>query len=225
MKKTIFLLLFFSIKQLTWASDTKFLYSTSLSPKFDMTYYAQQSDKYFNTLDSYADDQSAPKYSQDVIRWEWYPWLKLTGLGRDFMDYDWLLTLYPTKVINRVCKGFKTQPFGRCHVTFMYWGNDNPVHIYEEFTFNDLGEITFIEAWTDSKELSPMGSTDDYWAQSEQIKRLSTKVPGLGASGGNINLEKIKKLSKVDSDLNDLLRRLDAPLYYWFKELIRFISE
>lgn len=219
------LLLFLFTNQLTLADDTNFLYSTSLSPKFEMTYYAQQSDKYFNTLDSYADDQSAPKYSQDVIRWEWHPWLKLTGLGRDFMHYDWLLTLYPTKVINRVCKGFNIQPFGRCHVTFMYWGNNNPVNIYEEFTFNDLGEITFIEAWTDSKELSPMGSTDDYWAQSGQIKRLSTKVPGLGTSDGKYNLKHIDHLAQKNEDLADLKKRMDSPIYFWFKELFRFIFE
>ena len=81
------------------------------------------------------------------------------------MKLDFFLTLYPTKVINRVCKGFNVQPFGRCHVTFMYKGHDGRVDIYEEFTFNDQGEITFIEAWTDSPEFFPTDDFSDYWAK------------------------------------------------------------
>ena len=45
------------------------------------------------------------------------------------------------------------------------------------------GEITFIEAWTDEPGFSPM-NPDDYWAEEPSVKRLSTKVPGLGSTTG-----------------------------------------
>ena len=97
-------------------------YSTELKPQFSLDYYAKQSDKYFDTLDSYADRKSKPLYGKTIIRWEWLPWLKLTGYKRFFMKFDYFLTWYPTRVINRVCKGFDVQPFGRCHVSFEYNG-------------------------------------------------------------------------------------------------------
>ena len=142
--------------------------STALKPTFSMEYYAEQSNKYFDTLDTYAPRQSKPRYSKKVIRWEWYPWLKLTGYKSWMMKLDYFLTLYPTRVINRVCQGFSVQPFGRCHVTFIYKGNHEPVDIYEEFTFNNQGEITFIEAWTDSPDHFPTPDFSDYWAEGKR---------------------------------------------------------
>ena len=197
--------------------------STELKPKFPLDYYAQQSDRYFNTLDSYASDQPAPKYAKNVIRWEWPPWLKLTGATRNFMRIDWLLTLYPTKVIQRRCRGFSRQPFGRCHVVFKYFGKKTPVPIYEEFSFNDQGEISFIEAWTDTPALSPIQGENDFWAQRPGVKRLSTKVPGLGASGGISDLTALSRLKLTDPDLIDLQKRLKSPVFYWFRELIPFL--
>ena len=69
----------------------------SLSPKFSLTYYADQSNKYFDTLDTYADRSSKPKYSSHVIRWEWYPWLYLTGFRRFSMKLDRLFNFVPYK--------------------------------------------------------------------------------------------------------------------------------
>ena len=210
---------------ITLASQPK--YSRDLTPKFSLDYYAEQSDKYFDTLDTYAPRGSKPNYSKKVIRWEWYPWLKLTGYKSWMMKLDFFLTLYPTKVVNRVCEGFSVQPFGRCHVTFIYKGNNHPVDIYEEFTFNDQGEITFIEAWTDSPGFFPTPDINDYWAEGPDVKRLSTKVPGLGKSNGLIDRKspEFVAAAKKDEDLRDLQKRLQRPVYYWMKELFRFIRK
>ena len=76
--------------------------------------------------------------------------------GRFFMKLDVLLKLYPTEVIDRDCRFFEVQPFTRCRVVFNYKRKNTFVPIYEEFTFNDRGEISFIEAWTDQDKLLPM---------------------------------------------------------------------
>lgn len=196
-------------------------YSANTFPTKDKTYYASQSNKYFDTLDTYAPRDSKPKYSSHVIRWEWYPWLFLTGHRRWSLKLDRLLILYPTKVINRDCRGFDVQPFGRCHVTFHYLKGDHFVDIYEEFTFNDEGEITFIEAWTDEAGYGPTSPTD-YWAEDLAVKRLSTKVPGLGSPEGRYDRKKIKELSKTDPDLKNLLKRLRFPVSFWLYEAVRF---
>ena len=99
-----------------------------------------------------------PRYAPRVVRYEFPPWLLTTGYGVQTMrNVDELLRLYSTDYKSIDCRGFDTQPFGRCHVVFLY-GKDDPntpeddrteCPIYEEFTFNDEGQITFIEAWTD----------------------------------------------------------------------------
>lgn len=195
----------------------------SLSPKFSLSYYADQSNKYFDTLDTYADRSSKPKYSSHVIRWEWYPWLYLTGFRRFSMKLDRLLILYPTKVINRDCRGFKVQPFGRCRVTFHYEKPDEYIDIYEEFTFNDQGEVTFIEAWSDLPGYMPMDPDIDFWAEGESVKRLSTKVPGLGSENGRLHRKSLRKSAKKDKDLKNLLKRLRLPVTHWIYEGIRFL--
>ena len=203
-------------------------YSRNLSPQFEQQYYINQALKYFDTLDSYVDRKSKPNYSKKVIRWEWYPWLKLTGYKKLFMKLDWFLTLYPTEVINRDCRFFDEQPFARCRVTFIYRGKDEkPIDIYEEFTFNDLGEVTFIEAWSDIHGMLPMNPEIDYWAEGENINRLSTKIPGLGTKNGLIQRKSKEFIeqSKYDSDLMDLRKRLRNPVYFWLKEALRFLRE
>lgn len=201
--------------------------SIELKPQFPTSYYAQESDKYFDTLDSFANRNSKPKYAKNVIRWEWYPWLKLTGYKSWMMKLDYFLTWYPTRVVNRHCQGFSKQPFGRCHVTFLYKGNHSPIYIYEEFTFNNKGEITFIEAWTDDKTYFPSRDPNDYWAEADSIIRLSTLVPGLGAQTGLISLKSdyFKQLAKNNSLINDLYKRLKNPIYHWTKELVRFLQK
>ena len=124
-------------------------------------------------------------------------------------------------MINRECRGFDVQPFGRCHVTFHYLKGDHFVDIYEEFTFNDAGEITFIEAWTDEPGFGPTSPTD-YWAEGSSVRRLSTKVPGLGSPEGRYDRKKIRELSKTDPDLKNLLKRLRFPVSFWLYEAVRF---
>ena len=104
------------------------------------------------------------------------------------MKLDYFLTWYPTEVINRDCRFFKAQPFARCRVTFHYLNPDSYFDIYEEFTFNNQGEITFVEAWSDHPGYLPMGA-DDFWAESKNVKRISWKVPGLGSENGEYNKE------------------------------------
>ena len=195
-------------------------FSTDLKPKFEGKYYIEQGLNYFDTLDSYVTKVSKPKYSENVIRWEWYPWLKLTGYKRWMMPIDVIPTLYPTKVTNRECRFFEVQPFCRCRVWFEYLGLKAPVKIYEEFTFNDFGEMTLIEAWTD------VGGADP-WGEKGSIKRLSTRVPGLGTPHGLVKESdrQLKHLASIDSDVKDLLQRLESPIFYWFKELFRSIGE
>jgi hypothetical protein len=219
MKLTLIVFLFSS---LSFAKD-KSLTSRSLSPKKTPEYYIEQSQKYFDTLDTYADRESKPLYSSHIIRWEWYPWLYLTGFRRVGMKLDRLLVLYPTRIINRDCRAFTEQPFGRCRVTFHYERPNEFIDIYEEFTFNDQGEITFVEAWSDDKELLPMNPDKDFWAQGANVKRLSTKVPGLGSKDGKIHRKSLRKSSKEDKDLKNLLKRLRLPVSYWMYESIRFL--
>jgi hypothetical protein len=135
-----------------------------------------------------------PQYSPLVVRFEWPPWLLTTGYGDAAMRAtDEALRAYQTDYRTIDCRFFPEQPFGRCRVVFLY-GRDNPsttqdertdCPIYEEFTFNDAGQITFIEAWTDHPDYLPMAG-DDPWAEDDDVMRLSTRIPGLGNAQGRI---------------------------------------
>lgn len=197
--------------------------SEKMAPKQSPEYYIEQSLKYFDTLDTYADPRSIPNYSKLVARWEWPPWLKLTGIGSDAMIWiDLLLKLYPTSIPERDCRAFTVQPFGRCHVVFYY--KDEPCSIYEEFTFNDQGEMTFIEAWSDIPGLLPTDDPSDYWAEGADVYRLSTKIPGLGNATGLIDLkgECLRKAAKSNADVADFANRARYPVITWVAELATF---
>ncbi len=155
------------------------------NPLMDEAYYIEQSLLYFNTMDFNEDREVGPNYGKQVARWEWPPWLKLTAYGKeDIKESDRLLWLYESTIPERDCRAFDTQPFGRCRVTFYYSDHDGqPCPIYEEFTFNDQGEVTFIEAWSDLPGFLPMPQ-EDTWAEGENVKRLSSKIPGLGSATG-----------------------------------------
>lgn len=200
-------------------------YSSAFS--FPSSYYVSQGMKYFDTLDTYADRSSKPKYAKNVIRWEWYPWLKLTGYKRWMMKLDVLLTLYPTEVINRDCRFFKTQPLCRCRVSFRYAGVQKLVKIYEEFTFNGQGEITFIEAWSDETKLLPWDLVKDPWGEAKNVRRLSTKIPGLEEPDGLVGVgdEQLKLRAVQDPEILDLMNRMEKPIQYWFLELFRALRE
>ena len=198
--------------------DVDSAFATRLSPKFPAEYYIDQGVKYFRTMESSVPIKVKPEYSDLVIRWEWHPWLLLTGYKRrNLINTDILLKLYPTKYDTIDCQFFEQQPFCRCHVVFNYSGTRIP--IYEEFVFNNQGEITFIEAWSDFPSLLPMDETD-YWAEAENVNRLSTRVPGLGNNEGRIDpkADWMLNAAKTDTVLADMLYRLKHPISTWFKE-------
>ncbi|MBZ0272822.1 hypothetical protein K8I61_12360 [bacterium] len=198
----------------------------NLAPKFSPEYYAEQSRIYFDTLDSYADPDSIPNYSTHVARWEWPPWLKLTGFGREAMILiDKVLRLYPTEVPVRDCRAFETQPFGRCRVEFSY--NGGPAcPIYEEFTFNDAGEVTFIEAWSDFPPYFP-SAPDDPFAENPDVSRLATKIPGLGRADGRIDLDGdcTKQAAQEDTDVADFVRHAKNPIAFYIRDFLDFGAE
>jgi len=195
--------------------------STCLKPTMPLEYYAEQSSKYFDTLDIDADPNSLPNYSELVARWEWEPWLLLTGYGRDDMILtgEALKRGDPSTVPLRECKGFDKQPFGRCYVVFEY--EHGPCPIYEEFTFNDAGEMTFIEAWSNLPELLPHKNPSDRWAENESLNRLSTRVPGLGNAEGRIEPRGpwLDRAGKNDAEVADFALRATDWWTYWYDEL------
>lgn len=202
-------------------ADVDSALSTRLTPKFSADYYIDQGVKYFLTMESSVPIKVKPEYSDLVIRWEWHPWLLLTGYKRrNLIDTDILLKLYPTKYDTIDCQYFEQQPFCRCHVIFNYSGTRIP--IYEEFTFNDQGEITFIEAWSDFPSLLPMDTTD-YWAEADNVNRLSTRVPGLGNNEGRIDRKAdwMLRAAETDTVLADMLHRLRRPFNTWVKEYFK----
>jgi hypothetical protein len=198
--------------------------STCLTPKQTPDYYVAQALAYFDTLDTSAPATSVPAYSANVARWEWPPWLKLTGYQKLVMiDTDnTLKTASPSTVPTRNCQAFTVQPFARCYVTFQYTspGDSGPCNIYEEFTFNDQGEMTFIEAWTANATNTPWVATDR-WAEGPTVHRLSTKVPGLGNATGLVdpNAQWMIDSEMEDPDLADLVPRMQDFWSAWIQEL------
>lgn len=209
--------------------------STCLTPKFDSAYYVEQGIKYFQTMQSDIPNDVQPNYSPLVIRWEWPPWLLLTGYKKDFLiSSDILLKLKPTSYYKLDCKYFAEQPFCRCHVIFNYSNDSCP--IYEEFTFNDQGEMTFIEAWSDFESKLPANmnagsdstwNEDEYWAKQANINRLSTKVPGLGNTTGKIDINSswMKTAANADTSVAELVRRLKDPISTYFQQLATHQNE
>ncbi len=162
--------------------------STCLKPTQTDAFYVDQGMRYFDSLDASADPQSVPTYSERVARWEWPPWLLLTGYGRDMIpavDRLVLAAQSDTTVPVRDCRAFAVQPFARCRVTMSIDAKD--CGIFEEFTFNDQGEITFVEAWSSLPGLGPTDDPTDLWAEGPNVHRLSTRIPGLGNPDGLID--------------------------------------
>lgn len=196
--------------------------ATCLQPTQTVAYYAEQANKYFDQLDIDADPESVPNYHELVGRWEWPPWLLLTGYTAEDMiktsiilkDFD------PSTVPVRDCRGFDTQPFARCYVVFEY--EEGPCPIYEEFTFNNAGEMTFIEAWSDLPGLRPHpDGVEDKWGERNTLGRLSTRVPGLGSINGTVDLtsEWILEASKTDADVAEYAKRAADWWTFWLEEL------
>jgi hypothetical protein len=195
--------------------------ASCLEPTQSEAYYIEQSSMYFDTMDYTVDLEVPPAYSELVARWEWPPWLKLTAFGlENITATDTLLQLYPSVVPERECLAFDEQPFGRCYVVFYYDDHDGKsCPIYEEFTFNDDGEITFIEAWSDQPGMLPMADESDRWGEA-RTDRLSERVPGLGRPDGLIDLDGEAMLAAAETDevLADFLYRANDWQETWLEE-------
>jgi hypothetical protein len=196
--------------------------SPCLSPTETAEYYADVSSRYFDTMDYTVDAEPMP-YGELVARWEWPPWLKLTGYTAEGIESsDALLTLFPSVVSERDCRGFDEQPFGRCRVTFYYDSHDGKgCPIYEEFVFNDAGAITWIEAWSDQPGLLPMDGDADGWAEGAGVTRLSSRIPGLGNADGLIDLDSqaMALAEAADEDVADFATRARDFGGTWLDEL------
>lgn len=195
--------------------------STALTPHQQADYYVAQANKYFDGLDKTYSPFVLPNYSKLVARWEQPPWLLLTGFDRRNMIDTTRLALLttPSTVPTRDCQAFAQQPFARCHVVIDYAQGACP--IYEEFTFNNLGEVTFIEAWSDQPGLGPTADPSDYWAQGAGVQRLSTRVPGLGNPMGLIDLDSywMRSAARQDAQVADFARRAKAFWPWWLESL------
>jgi hypothetical protein len=185
-------------------------------------YYVDEALKYFDTLDIDADRERIPAYSDLVARWEWPPWLLLTAYERQVMlDTAEILRVGdPSTVPTRDCRFFAVQPFARCYVSFQY--EEGACPIYEEFTFNDQGETTFIEAWSDLPGLNATPDAEDRWAEGAEgaagVHRLSTRVPGLGNATGRIDLDSpwMADAAVSDPELADFVFRARDMWEAWF---------
>ena len=214
-----------SFKEAPENCDTDAANALCLQPTRSAEYYIEQSVKYFLTMDSSVSLDVIPNYSEEVVRWEWPPWLLLTGLGRfNLIWTDAALKLNPTSYAYIDCQAFDTQPFGRCYVVFDYSGTLCP--IYEEFTFNDQGEMTFIEAWTDMPGWT-ISSPEDPWAEGHVTKRLANRVPGLGNATGRVDWNSAAMLDAAarDADVAELVRRANDPYRAWAKEAVKHIGD
>ncbi len=184
--------------------------STCLKPTHSPEYYVTLSKQYYDTLDRTRVMPRPPQYASQVIRWEWSPWFKLTALGRDQLVAfnEFLADAVDVTMQHPIeCKAFAVQPFSRCHMLFEHQQLLCPT--YAEFTFNDDGEITFVEGWSDLPGLRPSTNASDRWAESPEAHRLSTKVAGLGNAKGNVDFtaEWMLAAAENDAEVADLVTR------------------
>jgi hypothetical protein len=100
-----------------------------------------------------------------------------------------------------------------------YEGGSCP--IYEEFTFNNQGEMTFIEAWSDLPGLLPTADLTDRWAEGADVHRLSTRIPGLGNATGSIDLnsDAMTLAAGQDAEVADFVTRARNFWETWYVEL------
>jgi hypothetical protein len=193
-----------------------------VAPTLSADAYIAQGHAYFDTMDYEPVGTIDPVYGPLVARWEWPPWLKLTGYTRERMiDHDALLALMPSVVRERDCRAFDVNPFTRCKVVFYYDDHDGrPCPIYEEFTFDASGEMTFVEAWSDLDGLRPMPA-DDPWAEGDDVYRLSAQIPGLGAPDGrHVPLEDpaMRAAAEADPNVADFALHASDWLTYWLAD-------
>ena len=191
-----------------------------LQPTMPPEYYVAEAEAYFDTLDIDAPRDSVPNYHAQVARWEWPPWLLLTGYGDNALidTAETLRAIDPSTVPIRDCRFFEVQPFARCYVVFEY--EEGPCPIYEEFTFNDAGEMTWIEAWSDLPGLLPQDMSDE-WAESPDYPRLANRIPGLGNPTGTIDLDSsyMEAAAMADPEVADFRMRARDWWTAWIEAL------
>jgi hypothetical protein len=202
-------------------SVARYFPSTGVLPNEPNTTYIAEADKYFNQLESnFTYDillpGKLPSYAPLVARWEWPPdWYRLTGFKKvaTLLADTTIRDAVPCICVDRTHVFSPINPFARSVVTFYYGSKGaaggDPIYIYEEFTFNDLAEMTFIEAWSITKEgfdtLTQLAQNNQPWPdpppgtnQTDGVTdapepiipftRLSTQIPGLGLGHGEIDL-------------------------------------
>jgi len=181
------------------------------APTMPPEHYVAQAELYFDTMDARVPLGAFPDYTERVARWEWPPWLKLTGWTREGIEIsDRLLRAYPSIVDERDCRFFDEQPFARCRVVFYYDAHDGQgCPIYEEFAFNEAGQMSWIEAWSDQPGLLPMDAAADRWAEGADVSRLASRVPGLGDPSGDVDpdSEAMERAAAADADVADFQAR------------------
>ncbi|MEM7153889.1 MAG: hypothetical protein AAF799_13655 [Myxococcota bacterium] len=191
-----------------------------LQPTMPPEYYVAEAEAYFDTLDIDAPRDSVPNYHPQVARWEWPPWLLLTGYGDNALidTAETLRAIDPSTVPIRDCRFFEVQPFARCYVVFEY--EEGPCPIYEEFTFNDAGEMTWIEAWSDLPGLLPQDMSDE-WAELPDYPRLANRIPGLGNATGTIDLDSsaMEAAAMADPEVADFVMRARDWWTAWIEAL------
>lgn len=189
----------------------------------DKEYYISQTNMYFDTLDTSSDVKEYPTYSIKVIRWEWPPWLVLTGFGNvKYIDEALRFTFASEcKCINRRIEFFKTNPYTRCTVTFYYDGNNIPIDIYEEFTFNSDGEITFIEAWWNKINYQGQLSGVDSIGLPIVSTRMSSLIPGINNKDGvDLNSKEMQDACDKSALVYDFKKRAQDFELSIIKELL-----
>ncbi len=190
-------------------------------PALPASHYVDAANAYFDTMDRRV-PLAFPAYSPNVARWEWPPWLKLTAWTREVIEAsDRLLRAYPSIVDGRDCRFFEEAPFARCRVVFRYDAHDGRAcPIYEEFAFNEAGEITWIEAWSDQPGLLPLDPASDPWAEAPNFPRLAARIPGLGSPTGWIDPAgpALQAAAAQDADVADFVRRTEDFAGTWSDE-------
>ncbi|KAL7556649.1 hypothetical protein ACA910_017588 [Epithemia clementina (nom. ined.)] len=111
-------------------------------------YYIKQCDIFLNTLTTTLRPAKIPNLSKTVMRWDWSH-DRLTGRNRDtLIAMDIFATaVAPEQSVESEHKIYQQQPLGRSMVQFQSVKSGDLRTLYIEFTFNDEGEISFVEVW------------------------------------------------------------------------------
>ena len=211
--------------------ETPKLYSNSVVPNKDESYYINQANTYFSFLETTSKDHIEPNYSPSLIRWEWEPWLILTGLNdeRTLIIDSLIRETGKCECLDRELVFYNTNPFVRCRVTFYYGENKTPIKIYEEFTFDGSGNISFIEAWYDVEDnkLQIPEREFDGWPKFCSVKRLSNLIPGYNKTDFILVLESSEMISQAElyDDVKNFKSRAEKFAVSLFAELVEQIID